>query len=301
MADLFGKMLALVVGVPVFACTLGGTISLVWLLWLGEWKLALLGFFVAWVAKHAIAYLNLLPISISILGMKLMKKTFILGSPVFFFSTFLSFAISYIWICLVVNIILPNAHKIIMPYILFAFSMSMSPFLKMNDPSSEATTIHILSTLIGTFVLYLTILISGFSDMSFYKGANYMSYVLLIGAVFQTGIAIYFEKNRRIEENEESTCWRRMLHVSLLKKIWAVILGVLVLCVIYYSPYHAVIPDYGEKFIGYGTIFTAPLTGIKRVDNITTIDYGRIILELIAVSVLCSTGYIFSTLLLKKK
>jgi hypothetical protein len=86
-----------------------------------------------------------------------------------------------------------------------------------------------------------------------------------------------------------------------LQKIWLVILGVLVLCVIYYAPYHAVVPQYGEKFIGYGTVFVTPITGIKRIDSVITIDYGRITLELIASIVLCGTGYIISTLLFKKK
>lgn len=202
------SMLSAIVGIPFLVCTVGGSISIIWLLILGEWLLAIVGFFCALIIEYIIKFLNNLIVSpLFVFSLRIMKKSITLGVPICFIAVTISFSISYIWISLITNQILIRVHGNILPYILFAFSMGMSPFIDKKKFNNPIIAIHIISVLIGASILYVTILLHNFTDMSFWTGENYMLYVLLLGAISQCIIAVLIIRNGKKKEkfnNENS-------------------------------------------------------------------------------------------------
>lgn len=82
-----------------------------------------------------------------------------------------------------------------------------------------------------------------------------------------------------------------------LKKIWIAIFGILFLLIIYNAPYRLVFPkNYGEQFIGYGTLFSPPYISNTAQKKFAQIDYSRISLEFIGIVVFCGVGYIITDL-----
>ncbi len=77
----------------------------------------------------------------------------------------------------------------------------------------------------------------------------------------------------------------------MVRKLFIIVfcLVTLVMCLI--PPYHLIIPKYGERFIGYGTIMTPP----KGTGNIT-IDYKRLVFQEVILLVICGAGYSIITL-----
>jgi len=96
------------------------------------------------------------------------------------------------------------------------------------------------------------------------------------------------------------------------KYIWIIIFSTLILMSVLYVPYN-IKTSYSEKFMGYGFIFKQSVTSRftsddpkKIIDEIRlqekmTIDYKRIIIEIIGAGATCSIGYIISTMFKKQK
>lgn len=103
-----------------------------------------------------------------------------------------------------------------------------------------------------------------------------------------------------------------------IKKFWIITFCTMVAVSVFYVPYHIEYPSgHGEKFMGYGSLFThtvnsghinnsKPFDDPKALlDEIhlqekMTIDYKKIIIEIIGAAAACSIGYIISTMFIKQ-
>ena len=79
--------------------------------------------------------------------------------------------------------------------------------------------------------------------------------------------------------------------IVIVRKLFIVIfcIGTLIMCIV--PPYHIMHPQYGERFIGYGTI-TAPPQNAKNI----TIDYKRLIFQEVILFAVCGAGYALITI-----
>ena len=194
------SLFSIVFGIPSIICSFGGIISFIWLIVLGEWVLPIAGIFFAWFARLAIGFINLLPSAITIFGSKLQKKNAILSIVILLIGISLSYTITYLWSYNSACIILDKYHGNIIPHLLFTFSFIMAPFIDMQDKTSPVTTIHILSALLGSFVMLMFVLVYGYSPQIIDRGAMYMAMIFALTIIVQTYFVYYLSQETNGEE-----------------------------------------------------------------------------------------------------
>ena len=196
------NLFSIVFGIPSIICSFGGIVSFIWLIILGEWTLAIGGIFFAWLARTIIGLLNLIPSSIIIFGTKIQKKNTLLSIFLLLIGISVSYLITYIWSYNSARIILHSYHENIIPHVLFTFSFIMAPFIEMKDINSPATTIHILSVLLGSFIMLLFVLVNGYSSYIVDRGAMYMLLVFLLTIIIQTYFTYLMVKKENMKEKQ---------------------------------------------------------------------------------------------------
>ena len=79
------------------------------------------------------------------------------------------------------------------------------------------------------------------------------------------------------------------------KKMWILIFLVVSVCMMLYPPYHTVMPNKGDEFVGYSLIGTFPEKTTKATRNFTSVDYVKLAFHEVIWAVTCCAGYTFMT------
>lgn len=115
-------------------------------------------------------------------------------------------------------------------------------------------------------------------------------------------LSLYIAKiNVKKKETNTIEFMRGNVNMNNIKRVWVAIFCFMVLAAVYFTPYRATIPNIGNIYVGYGTLFYPAQFRSEHFAMFSSIEYGRIIIEIIAAGAACSIGYIISTIFKKTK
>jgi len=87
-----------------------------------------------------------------------------------------------------------------------------------------------------------------------------------------------------------------------IKKVWILVFLVISLGMMYFAPYHTVLPNNkGEEFAGYGTISEMPSSVSGNMSRYTSIDYTTLAFHEVVLLVVCGAGFTITSMVIQKK
>ena len=177
---------------------LGGTIALVWLLFLGEWRLVLLGFMYLIIGPFAVGFAMLPGLvfaapahSFLESGKKILAGLFIL------MSTFYTVSILSIWcIWILIEFSKYAGDNLVIPSLLWSYGVAMGTlqYLATKDEASGNQGTH-TSVFFAQVAYVLTLLMIVFIGASLTDVIFLFISVMFLGFVFQWGIIFLDNKN----------------------------------------------------------------------------------------------------------
>jgi len=84
------------------------------------------------------------------------------------------------------------------------------------------------------------------------------------------------------------------------KKIWILFFLIVSICMMIYPPYHKVVPNKGDEFVGYSMIGTFPEKTTNASKKFISVDYATLAFHEIILAVTCCAGYMLMTVIRKK-
>lgn len=84
------------------------------------------------------------------------------------------------------------------------------------------------------------------------------------------------------------------------KKFWILFFLIVSVCMMLYPPYHKVVPNKGDEFVGYSMIGTFPEKTTNASKKFISVDYTTLTFHEIILAVTCCTGYMLMTVIRKK-
>lgn len=105
-------------------------------------------------------------------------------------------------------------------------------------------------------------------------------------------------KNNKFVNAHEYNGWHRILRDT--KKLWILIFLIISVAMMLYPPYHKVVPNKGDEFVGYSFIGTFPNKTTNATKKYTSIDYATLSFHEVIWAVVCCTGYTLMVTIRKK-
>lgn len=122
-----------------------GIVGGVWLAFLGEWRLLVLGIIVIFSGTFLLSFVLMIGIGVAAVGVMASKVAKVLGYPFLAAAGLINFAIVTAATVIVFSIAVnARSHEIVWPYLLWSYAVATTPWTSMaqreiaNDPNSSA-------------------------------------------------------------------------------------------------------------------------------------------------------------------